>query len=158
MYNLTLTGSVMPSTGWGTFTSSSLSELFILEDKILVQCSLEIFEACPHDFFCFFLDYLLVILCWENEILWDLDIPYVILLTFGNPPWVIIFPNSLPVLNRDVVPYKCPDDSLVFGGSFFRCEWLTDLVKLSDVPMCIPTSRKLWHTLLSFGLAATRST
>ena len=56
---------------------------------------------------------------------------------------VIIFPNPLPILNRDVVPYTGPDDSLVFGHSFFRCERLTDLVKLSDVPLCIPTSRKL---------------
>ena len=30
--------------------------LFILEDKILVQCPLKILEACPHDFFYFFLD------------------------------------------------------------------------------------------------------
>ena len=30
--------------------------LFIVEDKILVQCPLEILKACPHDFFCFFLD------------------------------------------------------------------------------------------------------
>ena len=117
--------------------------LFILEDKFLVQCPLESLEACPHDFFCFFLDLLLVIVLWESEILWDPFLPYVILLTFGIPPRVIIFPNPLPILNRDVVPYKCPGDSLVFGSSFFRCKRLPDLVKLSDVPVCIPTSRKL---------------
>ena len=103
----------------------------------------EILEACPHDFFCFFLDYLLVILRWESEILWDLDIPYVILLTFRNPPWVIIFPIPLPVLNQDVVPYKCPDDSFVLGRSFTWFDRLPELVKLSDVLVCIPTCRKL---------------
>ena len=117
--------------------------LFILKDKFLVQCPLESLEACLHDFFCFFLDLLLVIVLWESEIRWDPFLPYVILLTFGNPPRVIIFLNPLHVLNRDVVPYKCPDDSLVFGRSFFRCERLPDLVKLSDVLVCIPTSRKL---------------
>ena len=80
--------------------------LFILEDKFLVQYPHESLEACPHDFFCFFLDLLLVIVPWESEILWDPFLPYVILLTFGNPPWVIIFPNPLPVPNRDEVPYK----------------------------------------------------
>ena len=95
-------------------------------------------DAC---FFC--LDLLLVIVLWESEIWWDIVLPYVIILTFENPPWVIIFPNPLPILNRDVVPYKCPDDSLVFGHNFFRCERLLDLVKLSDVLVCIPTSRKL---------------
>ena len=94
---------------------------------------------------------------WESEILWDPFLPYVILLTFRNPPRVMIFPNRLPVLNRDVVPYKCPDDSLVFGRSFFRCERLPDFVKLSDVPVCIPTSRKLWHASLGSGLAATQT-
>jgi hypothetical protein len=31
------------------------------------------------------------------------------------------------------------------------------LVKISDVPVCIPTSRKLWQASLGFGLAATRT-
>ena len=108
-----------------------------------MQCPLESLEACPHLFFCFFLDLLLVIVLWESGILWDPFLPYVILLTFENPPRVIIFPNPLLVLNRDVVPYKCPNDSLVFGQSFTRFDQLPKLVKLSDEPVCIPTSRKL---------------
>ena len=80
--------------------------LFILEDKFHVQYPLESLEACPHDFFCFFLDLLLVIVLWESEILWDPFLPYVILLTFGNPPRVIIFPNPLLIPNRDEVSNK----------------------------------------------------
>ena len=109
------------------------------------------------------------------EILWDLILSYVILLTFRNLPRVIIFPNPLPVLNRDVVPNKwCASVHSLHESSsfpihflylihfylaivFFRCEQLTDLVKHSDVLVCIPTSRKLWHASLGFGLAATQT-
>ena len=49
--------------------STILIWLFILKDKFLIQCPLESLEACPHDFFCFFLDLLLVIVLWESEIL-----------------------------------------------------------------------------------------
>ena len=66
--------------------------LFIVEDKILVQCPLEILEACPHDFFCFFLDYLLVIIRLESEILWDLDVPYVTFSLLGTPHGTLSFP------------------------------------------------------------------
>jgi hypothetical protein len=62
---------------------------------------------------------------------------YDILYMFKNPPRVIFFPNPLPVLYRDVLPCKCPDDSLVFGCYFFRSKQLIDFVKVSGSPVCL---------------------
>lgn len=77
------------------------------------------------------LNYLPAITRREIEKLCELA-PNYLLVTIRNLPLVILFPVPPSILQRDEVPYKHPDDTLVWTKRGYRFCWLPYMVEFKD--------------------------